>query len=529
MASSIDATKPADNSPALTSDLRANLLAAKTEIEALQAAVASALVAKAGDTMTGALNWAATQTIASAATTDIGAATSNSVIVSGTTTITALGTIAAGAERVVQFSGALTLTHNATSLILPGGASITTAAGDVAYFVSLGSGNWRCTGYQKANGQPVAGVGVALVAQALSPGMAVNVYNDAGTAKVRKAIATSVDMLANGFVMDAASVGQMVNVYSFGLNNAVSGLTPGVLYLSATTAGAYTSTAPTTPNLVQELGFAISATLMAFQRQPVAGGGATTTAKTYEDYQAHVLADAPVAYWPMDDDVWTSATLQDASGNANHATWYAAPNKASPASGYSSPIRMFPLRAAAGKTAVFVGASNNRATASVPLGTSYSVEAWLLPDTTALSGWRVCIGAAADAGGAFFYFRSSFSGGDGVPGIQVSASVDMPVTPDCRMLASQPTYLCATVGGGAIRVFVNGHKMKESSLSGVTLPAQASGNPIVLFAGYHNASGTVGGSAVVDYYMGALCDVALYNYTLSEARIQARYELAMMS
>lgn len=112
-------------------------------------------VAKAGDTMTGALNWATTQTIASAATTDIGAATSNSVIVSGTTTITALGTIAAGAERVVQFSGALTLTHNATSLILPGGASITTAAGDVAYFVSLGSGNWRCTGYQKANGQAV--------------------------------------------------------------------------------------------------------------------------------------------------------------------------------------------------------------------------------------------------------------------------------------------------------------------------------------------------------------------------------------
>lgn len=112
-----------------------------------------------------------------------------------------------------------------------------------------------------------------LVAQALSPGMAVNVYNDAGTAKVRKAIATSVDMLANGFVMDAASVGQMVNVYSFGLNNAVSGLTPGVLYLSATTAGAYTSTAPTTPNLAQELGFAIAPTMMAFQRQPVAGGG----------------------------------------------------------------------------------------------------------------------------------------------------------------------------------------------------------------------------------------------------------------
>lgn len=158
MASSIDATKPTAGA-ALTADVRNNFSAAKTEIEALQAAVASALVAKAGDTMTGALNWATTQTIASAATTDIGAATSNSIIVSGTTTITALGTIAAGAERVVQFSGALTLTHNATSLILPGGASITTAAGDVAYFLSLGAGNWRCTGYQKASGNAVVSSG----------------------------------------------------------------------------------------------------------------------------------------------------------------------------------------------------------------------------------------------------------------------------------------------------------------------------------------------------------------------------------
>lgn len=107
------------------------------------------------NTLSGPLNWAATATLASAATVDIGAAASNVISVTGTTTITSLGTIAAGAERVLTFAGALTLTHNATSLILPGGASITTAAGDVAYFVSLGSGNWRCTGYQKADGTPI--------------------------------------------------------------------------------------------------------------------------------------------------------------------------------------------------------------------------------------------------------------------------------------------------------------------------------------------------------------------------------------
>jgi hypothetical protein len=110
-----------------------------------------------GGTLTSALNEAPTVTLASAATVNIGAAAANTVSVTGTTTITAFDTIAAGAIRRIVFAGALTLTHNGTSLILPGAASITTAAGDVAQFLSLGSGNWRCVSYQKANGQAVVG------------------------------------------------------------------------------------------------------------------------------------------------------------------------------------------------------------------------------------------------------------------------------------------------------------------------------------------------------------------------------------
>lgn len=88
---------------------------------------------------------------ASAATVDLGAiATGSYVHITGTTTITSFGTVAAGISRVLVFDGALTLTHNATSLILPGGANITTAAGDVFEFRSEGSGNWRCTSYLPA-------------------------------------------------------------------------------------------------------------------------------------------------------------------------------------------------------------------------------------------------------------------------------------------------------------------------------------------------------------------------------------------
>jgi len=90
--------------------------------------------------------------IASGATTNLAAATGVYVNITGTTTITSFGTVAAGSERVLTFTGILTLTHNATSLILPGAANITTAVGDVGTFRSLGGGNWRCVAYLRANG-----------------------------------------------------------------------------------------------------------------------------------------------------------------------------------------------------------------------------------------------------------------------------------------------------------------------------------------------------------------------------------------
>jgi hypothetical protein len=88
--------------------------------------------------------------VASAGTTDIGAAAGQAVRITGTTTITALGTAPNGVTRKLRFAASLTLTHNASSLILPGGASITTAADDRAEAVSLGAGNWIVTQYTPA-------------------------------------------------------------------------------------------------------------------------------------------------------------------------------------------------------------------------------------------------------------------------------------------------------------------------------------------------------------------------------------------
>lgn len=121
-----------------------------------------------GGTLTSALNEATPVSIASASTVNIGAAAANTVSITGTTTITAFDTIASGATRRLIFAGALTLTHNATSLILPTAANITTAAGDVAEFISLGSGNWRCIDYTRANGQALAGSSSGNLTQTVS-------------------------------------------------------------------------------------------------------------------------------------------------------------------------------------------------------------------------------------------------------------------------------------------------------------------------------------------------------------------------
>jgi hypothetical protein len=78
--------------------------------------------------------------------------------VTGTTTITSINTTGgAGTVICLHFDGVLTLTHHATDLILPGGANITTAAGDEFIFIEYATGDYRCIGYALASGKAIIG------------------------------------------------------------------------------------------------------------------------------------------------------------------------------------------------------------------------------------------------------------------------------------------------------------------------------------------------------------------------------------
>jgi hypothetical protein len=115
--------------------------------------------------------------IASAGTTDVLGSTAKFVSITGSASVTSLGS----EPNVVKFvraaaAAAFTLTHNATSLILPTGANITAAAGDTFIVLSDASGNARVMAYQRASGAAlvsaagdIAAGSVALFRQTSAP------------------------------------------------------------------------------------------------------------------------------------------------------------------------------------------------------------------------------------------------------------------------------------------------------------------------------------------------------------------------
>lgn len=82
--------------------------------------------------------------------------------ITGTTTITSIGTKGVGSLVILRFTGALVLTHHSSDLVLPGATNITTATGDVGHFLEYASGDWVCIGFSKlslhAGAQTIAGI-----------------------------------------------------------------------------------------------------------------------------------------------------------------------------------------------------------------------------------------------------------------------------------------------------------------------------------------------------------------------------------
>jgi len=109
-----------------------------------------------------------------------------------------------------------------------------------------------------------ADVAVIETSEDLNAGDVVNIYDDAGTPKCRKADATMSGKEAHGFVLAAFLTGEDASIYFEGTNDQVTGIPTGNLFL-ATSPGMVTGTAPTgIGNVVQKVGIGIAPTAFNF-------------------------------------------------------------------------------------------------------------------------------------------------------------------------------------------------------------------------------------------------------------------------
>lgn len=122
--------------------------------------------------------------------------------------------------------------------------------------------NWAIV----ASDSTSAGTLVYIAGETIATGQAVNIYDDAGTAKVRLANATDDTKECAGYAKVGASLGGNVVVSFEGLVTSLSGLSTGKQVFLSTTGGEFTATAPqATGNLSQPLGVATSATTLRFE------------------------------------------------------------------------------------------------------------------------------------------------------------------------------------------------------------------------------------------------------------------------
>ena len=182
--------------------------------------------------------------------------------VAGALTEEAMLTTSAGAVDA-QKSPALNASGVLDLSIVNGKAS-SAGAGDAAKLVALdAAGRIHITMMPIGLGADTATVGVS--SDNLVAGNLVNIYNNVGVATVRKADATLAGKEAHGFVIASTSTPNAAVVYFEGTISGLTGLTPGVQFLS-TTPGGSSATAPGAPgNTVQRVGFATSATSLNFQ------------------------------------------------------------------------------------------------------------------------------------------------------------------------------------------------------------------------------------------------------------------------
>ena len=139
--------------------------------------------------------------------------------------------------------------------------AVSAGGGDAGKIVKLGAGG-------KIDASMIEG-GIEnramMASEALSAGDLINIWDDAGTAKMRKADADN-GRAVDGFVLQAVANGAVGTVYLEGVISGLAGLTVGATYWLSTVAGAISNASPNGNNVLSQIvGKALSATELRFR------------------------------------------------------------------------------------------------------------------------------------------------------------------------------------------------------------------------------------------------------------------------
>lgn len=172
-------------------------------------------------------------TIASAATCDIGAKNVRSLDVTGTTTITSLGATSVGIKRLLTFAGVLTLTHSASLACLTA-ANITTEAGDMCELESVAAG-WQMLWYSRKSGASLAIGGLVINGSAAAPALA---FLNSPTTGIYRQAADSIGLSTAGTLRVTLNATNLISTLPVLLPNGSSGA-PSIGRAAGGSAGLY--------------------------------------------------------------------------------------------------------------------------------------------------------------------------------------------------------------------------------------------------------------------------------------------------
>jgi hypothetical protein len=233
--------------------------------------------------------------------------------------------------------------------------------------------------------------------------------------------------------------------------------------------------------------------------------GAPAPASAPKSYSALVLADAPAAYWRMDET--TGTTMADSTKNGNNGRYDGIVMLGQPG----------PL-AADGSTAVALDGATGAMT--VPSSTTLqmnwvTIELWINKRTNSDFGFCIAKNVMAGGGASSGWFELLNDHNNGRLEFRVTGDVDPVLVSTATLELNRWYYVVATYDGVNAKLYINGKL--DGSLPAVVSPSQNS-DPLYI------------GRRADGFFTNALlAEVAIYPTALSAERIAAHYHAASIT